>query len=92
MPTTPHTFDPDRLVAVAIFQDPVRAQLARSLLQSAGIECFLQGEHVNQMIAAAFRARLRVLAADESEARELLAEVDADSLLPPSSAAHPSLP
>ncbi len=81
-PTSP-AFDPDRLVAVAIFQDPVRAQLARSLLQGAGIECFLQGEHVNQMLSPVFRARLRVLAANETDAREILAEVDADSLLPP---------
>ena len=81
--STSPAYDPDRLVAIAIFADPVRAQLARSLLQSAGIECFLQGEHVNQMLASAFRARLRVLAADELEAREILTEVDAPSLLPP---------
>ena len=85
--TSPSAYDPDRLVAVAIFEDPVRAQLARSLLQSAGIECFLQGEHVNQMLSPAFRARLRVLAADEPAAREILAEVDAPSLLPPTSGA-----
>lgn len=77
--------DPHRLVAVATFQDPVRAQLARSLLESAGIDCFLQGEHVNQMLSPAFRARLGVLAGDESEARELLADVDPESLLPASS-------
>ena len=69
--------DPERLVAVASFEDPLRAQMAKSLLQSAGIECFLQGEHVNQMLAPAFRARLRVLAADEVDARELLRAVDA---------------
>lgn len=82
-------YDPDRLVAVAIFADPVRAQLARSLLQSAGIECFLQGEHVNQMMSPAFRARLRVLAANEQEAREILGEVDAPSLLPPTTPGAP---
>lgn len=79
-----HEQDPSRLVAIAVFQDPVRAQLARSLLLSAGIECFLQGEHVNQMLSPAFRARLAVLAPDEPDARSLLADVDADALLPPS--------
>ena len=73
--------DPERLVSVASFEDPLRAQLARSLLLSAGIECFLQGEHVNQMLASAFRARLRVIAADEEEAREILREVDGDAVL-----------
>ncbi len=74
-------FDPERLVAIASFEDPLRAQMAKGLLLSAGIECFLQGEHVNQMLSPAFRARLRVLAGDEAEARELLGSVDAPALL-----------
>ena len=73
--------DPERLVSVASFSDPLRAQMARTLLLSAGIDCFLQGEHVNQMLAPAFRARLRVLAADGDEAREILREVDANVVL-----------
>ena len=74
-------FDPERMVAVASFEDPLRAQMAKGLLQSAGIECFLEGEHVNQMLSAAFRARLRVMAADEVEARELLRAVDASVVI-----------
>ena len=75
------TLDPERMVAVASFEDPLRAQMAKGLLLSAGIECFLQGEHVNQMLSPAFRARLRVMAADEVEARELLRAVDASVVI-----------
>ena len=66
------------LVSVGSYMDPLRAQMARTLLLSAGIECFLQGEHVNQMLAPAFRARLRVAAEDETEAREILNEAEGD--------------
>ena len=61
-----------RLVTIARFLDPMRAQMAKGLLTANGIDCFLQGESANQLLSMAFRARLRVLRADEAVARELL--------------------
>ena len=66
------TNDAEKMVTVAKFLDPMQAQLAKGLLQSAGIECFLQGENANHMVPLAFRVRLQVPESDEREARELL--------------------
>ena len=62
----------NRMVMVARFLEPMRVQLAKSALESAGIECFVQGENANAMLAFAFRARLMVRADDEAAAREVL--------------------
>ena len=62
----------ERMVAVARFESPVEAQIAKGMLESAGIECELTGEYANQLIQSAFRARLEVRAEDEAAARELL--------------------
>ena len=62
-----------RMVTVARFLEPVNAQMAKGMLEAAGIECFLQGEQANSLLALAFRARLQVNEADEPAARELLA-------------------
>jgi hypothetical protein len=64
--------DPDKFVTVGKFMEPVNAQMARGLLESASIECFLQGENANSMLALAFRARLLVHQQDEATAREIL--------------------
>jgi Putative prokaryotic signal transducing protein len=63
----------EELVTIAKFLEPVNAQLAKGMLESAGIESFLQGENANSMMAFAFRARLQVQRRDEAAARELLA-------------------
>ena len=47
--------------------------MAKGVLDSAGIESFLQGENANSMMAFAFRVRLQVQQRDEDAARELLA-------------------
>ena len=65
----------DRLVMVARFLQPIRVQIAKGALESAGIECFVQGENANAMLAFAFRARLMVRAGDEAAAREVLGGV-----------------
>lgn len=70
--TLPQGFDPEQFVTVARFEDPMEAQMAKGLLETAGFECFLQGENANQLLGAAFRARLMVHRKDESEARGLL--------------------
>ncbi len=64
--------DAEKMVTVERFLDPVQAQIAKGMLESVGIACFLQGEHANHMVPLAFRVRLQVLESDVSEARELL--------------------
>jgi hypothetical protein len=65
---------PEGLVTVGRFESPVEAQIAKGMLESAGIECFMVGENVNNLLAAAFRVRLQVRVEDEAVARELLAQ------------------
>ncbi len=66
--------DPENYVTVGKFLEPVNAQMAKGMLESAGIECFLQGENANNLMALAFRVRLQVHRKDEAAARELLAD------------------
>jgi hypothetical protein len=64
--------DQDKFVTVGKYVESVDAQMAKGLLESAGIECFLQGENANSLLGAAFRARLLVHKQDEETARQLL--------------------
>ncbi len=66
----------ERLVPVGRFLDPSEAQLARGMLESSGIEVFLQGVNANAIVPLAFRVRLSVHPADEETARVLLAEAE----------------
>ena len=66
----------DRLVMVGRFLDPSEAQMAKGMLESAGVECFLQGENANAIVPLAFRVRLSVRSSDEETARVLLADVE----------------
>jgi pimeloyl-CoA synthetase len=68
----------EELVTIAKFLEPVNAQLAKGVLESAGIASFLQGENANSMMAFAFRARLQVERRDEEAARALLADLIAE--------------
>ena len=52
--TTEAGIDPDKFVTVGKYIDSVDAHMARGLLESAGIECFLQGENANNLLGAAF--------------------------------------
>jgi len=65
---------PEGMVTVGRFESPVEAQLAKGMLESAGVECMLVGENVNNLLQAAFRVRLQVRAEDEAAARELMAQ------------------
>ena len=69
--------DPEQFVSVARFIDPVEAHMAKGVLETAGMECFLQGENANNLLGVAFRARLLVHRKDEPAARVLL-ETDAE--------------
>jgi hypothetical protein len=66
----------DELVTVATFPEPMEANMARSALEAAGIEVFLQGETANSMIPVAFESRLQVRSEDEAAARSLLDAMD----------------
>jgi len=74
---------PEGLVNVARFNDPVEAQMAKGMLESAGIECFLVGENVNNLLNAAFRVRLQVRSEDEASAREMMADATGAAELEP---------
>jgi hypothetical protein len=64
--------DPNKFVSVGKFLEPTNAQMAKGMLEAAGIDCFLQGENANSLLALAFRARLLVHKEDEEAARQLL--------------------
>jgi hypothetical protein len=68
----PEPYAPEGLVTVARFESPLEAQLAKGLLSSVGIESFLVGENVNNLLQAAFRVRLQVRTDDQVAALELL--------------------
>jgi hypothetical protein len=72
MEVHPESFPPEDLVTVARFESPLEAQLAKGLLESAGIGSFLVGENVNHLLQAAFGVGLQVSVDDEAPARELL--------------------
>ena len=63
-------------VPVAIFANANSAALARSVLQSAGIECYLENEHATQWTAGPEGVPLMVAAEDLKQARALLAQDD----------------
>jgi hypothetical protein len=69
----PEPTPPEGTVTVGRFESPVEAQMAKGLLESFGVECFLAGENANSLLQSAFRVRLQVRLEDEEEARELLA-------------------
>ena len=74
--------NPQEYVTVAEFIEPVYAQMAKGALESAGIECFLQGEHINNLqMGAVFSAALQVHSRDEAAAREILDAPDAESVV-----------
>ena len=70
--------DPDKFVTVGKYIEAVDAQMAKGLLESAGIDCFLQGENANSLLGAAFRARLLVHKQDEDTARQILGATDGE--------------
>ncbi|HEY6413420.1 MAG TPA: DUF2007 domain-containing protein [Edaphobacter sp.] len=75
---TDATQDPNKFVTVGKYIEAVDAQMAKGLLESAGIECFLQGENANSLLGAAFRARLLVHKRDEDSAQQILGATDGE--------------
>jgi hypothetical protein len=75
--------DPDELVTVGRFIDPIAAEFARSRLESDGLTCFVQGGGLGSLLptATVYPILLQVHAADAGRASEILAEVPAPGLL-----------
>lgn len=65
---------PEGMVTVRRFESPMEAQMAKGMLESAGIDVQMVGEHVNNLMPAAFGVRLQVRQEDEGPALELLAQ------------------
>jgi len=65
-------FDPEKYVMIARYMAPMEAQMAKGVLESASLECFLHGENANALMPPAFKSRLMVHRKDEEEARRLL--------------------
>lgn len=66
----------NELVMVGRFLDPAEAQMARGMLEAAGIECFLEGANANSLVPLAFRVKLKVRQSDEDFATLLLMEAE----------------
>ena len=68
--------DPDDLVTIGRFIDPIAAELARSRLESDGLICFVQGGGLGSLLptATVFPILLQVRAADVDRAAEILDE------------------
>ena len=66
----------DKLVTVAIFVEPVEANLAKGRIEAEGIECFLAGEHFAGtywlLSNAAGGVKLQVRESDAQRAAEIL--------------------
>ena len=74
--TQPVLYSDEELVTVADFPDPATAHMARTALEAANIEVFLQGENANNLLPVAFGARVMVRPGDETAARSLLADFE----------------
>ena len=68
--------DPDELVTVGRYRDPIEAELARGQLESDGLACYLQGLGPGSLLptATVYPILLQVRAADADRAREILEE------------------
>ncbi len=65
----------ESLVVLQAFDNPTQAEIAKSILDCAGIFCTLHGEYLSSIYAiGAFPTRLMVRADDVDEARRLLCE------------------
>ena len=75
----PPGVDPDDLVTVGRYLDPVAAQFDRSRLEADGLACHLQGEGIVSLLPTGtlFPILLQVRADDAARAAEILAEAPA---------------
>lgn len=76
--------DPDDLVTVGRFIDPIAAELARSRLESDGLTCYVQGGGFGSLLPTAtlYPILLQVRASAADRAAEILAEEPGCAALP----------
>jgi hypothetical protein len=76
--------DPDELVTIGRFSDPIGAEFARSRLEADGLTGFVQGGGLGSLLptATVFPILLQVRAADADRAAEILAEEPGDAAPP----------
>jgi hypothetical protein len=74
----PEPTPPEGMATVGRFESPLETQMAKGMLESAGVECVLVGENANNLMQSAFRVRLQVKVEDEVAARELMAQPAGD--------------
>lgn len=69
----PMESDTTTLVVLKLYDNPIQAEIAKSILDSAGIFCALHGEYMSSIYTpVAFPARLMVRSEDFDEAQKLL--------------------
>ena len=67
------TLTDDALVVLRIYDNPIQAEIAKSVLDSASIFCALHGEYMSSIYTpVAFPIRLMVRAEDFESAEQLL--------------------
>ena len=72
---TTTTTSSESLVLVQAFDNPMMAEISKSILDCAGIFCVLHGEYLSSVYAiGAFPTRLMVRPEDYDEALKLLGE------------------
>lgn len=64
----------EEVVTIAEFNEPLEAEMAKMRLESAGIEAFLSGENARIMEPGLGPLQLQVKAAEEEDARAILAD------------------
>ena len=63
----------ESLVVLQVFDNTIQAEIAKSMLDSAGIYCVLHGEYMSSIYATgAFPVRLMVKPEDVDEANNML--------------------
>lgn len=72
--TEPAGTPPEKLVTVATYHEPIGAHLAKTKLESEGIECFLADEHIVRMYSwVSFALGHLKLQVKESDAEKAVA-------------------
>ncbi len=65
--------NPESIVLLQSYDSQMSAQIAKSMLDSAGIFCLLEGEYMSQIYTSvAFPIRLMVCAEQLEEARQII--------------------
>ncbi|NLW55935.1 MAG: DUF2007 domain-containing protein [Firmicutes bacterium] len=67
---------PAALVTVLEVQNPTTADLIKSILQGAGIECFIPGLNLGLIYGGALGLKIQVRPEDVEDAKTIIAQLD----------------